>query len=73
MTHEPQAAAARDGCVTYDELRAGPRRRALEPGAPAAPDGRRAHPAGPNAVFAMHEQLGFGGAGEPFYHVVESP
>jgi hypothetical protein len=26
-------------------------------------------------VFAMHEQLGFGGgaAGEPFYHVVESP
>jgi hypothetical protein len=26
-------------------------------------------------VFAMHEQLGFGGggAGEPFYYVVESP
>jgi Family of unknown function (DUF6081) len=24
-------------------------------------------------VFALHEQLGFGGAGEPFYHVVESP
>jgi Family of unknown function (DUF6081) len=24
-------------------------------------------------VLAMHEQLGFGGAGEPFYHVVESP
>jgi Family of unknown function (DUF6081) len=24
-------------------------------------------------VFAMHEQLGFGGAGEPFYHIVESP
>jgi Family of unknown function (DUF6081) len=26
-------------------------------------------------VFAMHEQLGFGegGAGEPFYHVIESP
>ncbi len=24
-------------------------------------------------VFAMHEQLGGGGAGEPFFHVVESP
>jgi hypothetical protein len=26
-------------------------------------------------VFALHEQLGLGGggAGEPFYHVVESP
>ena len=24
-------------------------------------------------VLALHEQLGFGGAGEPFYHVVESP
>ena len=24
-------------------------------------------------VFALHEQLGFGGIGEPFYHVVESP
>jgi hypothetical protein len=24
-------------------------------------------------AFALHEQLGFGGAGEPFYHVVESP
>jgi hypothetical protein len=24
-------------------------------------------------VFALDEQLGFGGAGEPFYHVVESP
>jgi Family of unknown function (DUF6081) len=24
-------------------------------------------------VFALHEQLGFGGTGEPFYHVVESP
>jgi hypothetical protein len=24
-------------------------------------------------VLALHEQLGFGGIGEPFYHVVESP
>jgi uncharacterized protein DUF6081 len=24
-------------------------------------------------VFALHEQLGFGGIGEPFYYVVESP
>jgi hypothetical protein len=24
-------------------------------------------------VFALDEQLGFGAAGEPFYHVVESP
>jgi Family of unknown function (DUF6081) len=24
-------------------------------------------------VFALHEELGFGGAGEPFYRVVESP
>ncbi len=24
-------------------------------------------------VFALHEQLGFGGIGEPFYHVVEVP
>jgi hypothetical protein len=24
-------------------------------------------------AFALHEQLGFGGIGEPFYHVVESP
>lgn len=24
-------------------------------------------------VLALHEQLGLGGAGEPFYHVVESP
>jgi hypothetical protein len=24
-------------------------------------------------VFALHEQLGFGGTDEPFYHVVESP
>jgi Family of unknown function (DUF6081) len=24
-------------------------------------------------VFALHEQLGFGSAGEPFYHVIESP
>jgi hypothetical protein len=24
-------------------------------------------------VFAMHEQVGLSGAGEPFYHVIESP
>jgi hypothetical protein len=55
VTPETPAAAC-DGFVAYDELRgAGPRRCALEPGEPAAPDGREHVSLDPNAELIVGE------------------